>query len=471
MALKPTKTKENGKTVYRDGNGKKITSSQYTKQLKAYNDSIAVYTTKKEIKNGKTTTTYYKNGKKISKSDYQKATTNKDTYEMRTQNGNTTYYKNGKQISQTAYNNFTSSSPKPYTENGKYYDKAGNEISKESYDSQVKAIQDKQAIEKSSVSWDKKSSTWNNQYQNTLEDLAKRILDTNDLKLERAKAINDNEEYIGTRDAIAKSLLDGSYYDQNTDPYAKQYRDDYIRQARIAADDTLANLTKRTGGLASSYAGAVANSKYNDFMDNLASKLLDLRSQAEASARNNVSMYDAFNNTYRTGQMQNNDVIGQNNSYASQEWNAYMQKLKGALDSYNDLANRSYQQWLQTQQMYQNQKMHEDDMAYKYAALSAQGASPVGGVRYSTGGGGGGGSSYSSNSGASTMDVAKSVASTALNALKDGFINNLTGSNSHSYTSNGSGTNLNQGTSYSLNSLGGVASPGIDYNKDPRFHK
>lgn len=454
MASKPTKTKENGKTVYRDGNGKKISSSEYSKQLKAYEESNAIYTSK--TTNGKTT--YYRNGKSISKSTYQKNTANKTTYSTKTQNGTTTYYKNGQEISKKAYNNLTSSDPKPYEDGGRYYDKSGNEISESSYNSQMKSYNDKKALENSTIQWSKKTA-YQDEFRPQLEDLAKKIANNEKLTLQEAKAIEDNPEYINLRDSIAKSLTDGTYYNQETDPYAQQYRNDYIRQGQRAMDDTMANLSRRTGGLASSYAGAVAQSKYNDYMDELASKLIDLRSLAEATARNNVGMYDTMNNEYRTGQLQNNDVIAQNNSARAQEWNAYMNQLQSALGAYQNLSDSSFNRWATGQQMYENARQFDTSMGAKMAAANTPTYSSGGSSR---GGSSSGGSGGSGDTGSAVVNIKNPDGTMYVSGLGD-----VTRSQAEQAVKNGTvnkSTN-NLGETYYTNNVG------IDYKKDPRYSK
>lgn len=430
MATKaPVKKVVNGKPQYYTADGSKITKADYTYLLKLSGgkdtdekvDKNASYS--KETKNGKTT--YYKKDSKgnkteISKETYNKATT--PTYSKKTVDGKTTYYrtdpKTGKKtkISQAAYNGGTKGTP--YKENGKYYDQHGNEIDKKTFTSKTNKIKqtkqaaaDKKTVEKSTISWSKQGE-WKNDYLPETERLAKKMAEEKKPKLEREKKIKDNSSYVNQRNAdaktaeeITKSLIDGTYYDPNTDDRAKVLREDYIRQGQKAMGDTMAELSKRTGGLANSYAAAVAQSKYNDYMDNLASKVhLDLRQLAENSAinqigqtRQNANMYDTFNNEYRTGQIQNNQVIGDNNNYTMQEWNAYMNQLNNAFNAYRGMSNDSFNQYATGQQMYQKDKQFYDDLAYRYAALAANQAAAEPSV--AVGGYGGGGGGYSGGSG------------------------------------------------------------------------
>lgn len=55
-------------------------------------------------------------------------------------------------------------------------------------------------------------------------------------------------------------------YDQNTDPVWDAYLKQYTRAADKSMNDALAQLSARTGGLASTYAGQVAQQTHNDVM-------------------------------------------------------------------------------------------------------------------------------------------------------------------------------------------------------------
>lgn len=101
--------------------------------------------------------------------------------------------------------------------------------------------------------------------------------------------------YQNAMNQAANALLNRKAftYDPNTDPMYQQYADSYTRQGKQAMDDTLAQVSARTGGLASSYAGTAAQQTYNNYMSALADKVPELRQLAyqmylgeEDSARN-----------------------------------------------------------------------------------------------------------------------------------------------------------------------------------------
>ena len=69
-------------------------------------------------------------------------------------------------------------------------------------------------------------------------------------------------------------------YDAESDPLYQQYRDSYTRGGQQAMRDALGQLSARTGGLASSYAGSAAQQTYDGYMSALSDKIPELRQLA-----------------------------------------------------------------------------------------------------------------------------------------------------------------------------------------------
>ena len=89
-------------------------------------------------------------------------------------------------------------------------------------------------------------------------------------------------QYQNTIDRMRNGILNRKAftYDHNNDPMYQQYEDSYTRMGQQAMEDTLAQVSARTGGLASSYAGAAAQQTYNGYMAALADKVPELRQLA-----------------------------------------------------------------------------------------------------------------------------------------------------------------------------------------------
>jgi len=89
-------------------------------------------------------------------------------------------------------------------------------------------------------------------------------------------------KYAAPINELLGSVLnrDAFTYDPANDPLYQQYEDSYTRMGQQAMEDTLAQVSARTGGLASSYAGTAAQQTYNGYMSALADKVPELRQLA-----------------------------------------------------------------------------------------------------------------------------------------------------------------------------------------------
>lgn len=85
-------------------------------------------------------------------------------------------------------------------------------------------------------------------------------------------------KYQARIDALADAILnrDPFSYDKEKDPLYLQYKDTYTRGGQRGMQDTLAQVSARTGGLASSYAESAAQQTYNNYMAQLADKVPEL---------------------------------------------------------------------------------------------------------------------------------------------------------------------------------------------------
>ena len=93
--------------------------------------------------------------------------------------------------------------------------------------------------------------TYTSRYQSQIDDLTKQILN---------------------REAFS--------YDPEKDPTYQQYKESYTRSGERAMQDTLGQVSARTGGLASSYAGSAAQQTYDNYMGALADKIPELKQLA-----------------------------------------------------------------------------------------------------------------------------------------------------------------------------------------------
>lgn len=100
--------------------------------------------------------------------------------------------------------------------------------------------------------------------------------------------------YQGQIDDLTAQILgrEAFTYDPEKDPTYQQYKESYTRNGERAMQDTLGQVSARTGGLASSYAGSAAQQTYDGYMSALADKIPELRQLA-------YSMYQDEGNEMR----------------------------------------------------------------------------------------------------------------------------------------------------------------------------
>lgn len=145
-------------------------------------------------------------------------------------------------------------------------------------------------------------------------------------------------------------------YDPNTDPLYLQYADSYTRGGQRAMTDILGQLAARTGGLASSYAGSMAQQTYDQYMADLAAKIPELQQLA----------YSMYMDRY------NRDVGNYDRAYTqfADAYNRYGQDTQFRYNQYqDDIANR-WKNMLNTQDMYR-QGREEYNAAQQWNAQQA----------------------------------------------------------------------------------------------------
>ena len=200
--------------------------------------------------------------------------------------------------------------------------------------------------------------------------------------------------YQARIDALADAILnrDPFSYDKEKDPLYLQYKDTYTRGGQRGMQDTLAQVSARTGGLASSYAESAAQQTYNNYMAQLADKVPELYQLAYSmymddltQDRNDLSMLMGLDDT-AYGRWSDDRNFGYNayrDQVADRQWQQQFdyQKAQDAL---------AQQNW-QTQWDYQ---LQQDALAREDA------------LKKLTSGGGSGGSS---GSGTDNQSILKTI--------------------------------------------------------------
>jgi hypothetical protein len=91
-------------------------------------------------------------------------------------------------------------------------------------------------------------------------------------------------KYQNQIDELTEAILgrDPFEYNYEDDPNYQQYKESYTRSGQRAMQDTLGQVSARTGGLASSYATTASQQTYDNYMAALADKIPELRQLAYA---------------------------------------------------------------------------------------------------------------------------------------------------------------------------------------------
>ena len=203
--------------------------------------------------------------------------------------------------------------------------------------------------------------------------------------------------YQARIDALADAILnrDPFSYDKEQDPLYQQYKDTYTRAGQRGMQDTLAQVSARTGGLASSYAESAAQQTYNNYMAQLADKVPELYQLAYSmymddltQDRNDLSMLMGLDDT-AYGRWSDDRNFG---------YNAYRDQV----------ADRQWQQQFDynasRDQVADSQWQTQFDYQKAQDALAREDA-----LKKLTSGGGSGGSSGSSGSGTDNQSILKTI--------------------------------------------------------------
>lgn len=163
-------------------------------------------------------------------------------------------------------------------------------------------------------------------------------------------------KYQARIDALADAILnrDPFSYDKEQDPLYQQYKDTYTRGGQRGMQDTLAQVSARTGGLASSYAESAAQQTYNNYMAQLADKVPELYQLAYSmymddltQDRNDLSMLMGLDDT-AYGRWSDDRNFGYNayrDQVADSQWQQQFdyQKAQDALAQQNWQTQWDYQ--------------------------------------------------------------------------------------------------------------------------------
>ena len=181
-------------------------------------------------------------------------------------------------------------------------------------------------------------------------------------------------------------------YDLNADALYQQYKDQYMRQGRLAMQDTIGKASALTGGYGNSYATAAGQQQYNEYLAGLNDKALELSQMAYQRYQDEGDrLKDAYNMLYGR----------ERDAVADEQWNKQFEQERYEFEQNNNLnwakmslSEKEYEldkwykeQGIQLSKDELNEKIRQydksleydyykanQDNAYKYSALAQDNA-------------------------------------------------------------------------------------------------
>lgn len=170
---------------------------------------------------------------------------------------------------------------------------------------------------------------------------------TGNAYLDMIGEIGWNNPYAEQIQQALAALNQPYVYDPNN-PQAQAVRENYTQAGQQAMENTLAQVSARTGGLASSYAGTAAQQQYNNYMQGMNDALLEVEQQAKQNWLADQGLKQA-----------NLQLLM---AMASQDENSYYNALNAQMAAQQYKDDLSYRQWQQqfSQQEYLNQLQYQN---------------------------------------------------------------------------------------------------------------
>ena len=148
-------------------------------------------------------------------------------------------------------------------------------------------------------------------------------------------------------------------YDMNADALYNQYRDQYIRQGKLAMEDTLGRAAALTGGYGSSYAQQVGQQTYQGYLANLNDRLPELyrlalsKYQQEGDdllgrynllSQQESTDYSRYQDAYSAWQSQRNYLADRYDTQRKEDYDRYTGDRAFDFDIWVDAAKRAQAQ-------------------------------------------------------------------------------------------------------------------------------
>ena len=182
-------------------------------------------------------------------------------------------------------------------------------------------------------------------------------------KTEAENAVANYGDYSYSKEDTFADIMDKILnreefsYDFNADALYQQYKDKYIKQGKLAMQDTIGQASAMTGGYGNSYAQSVGQQAYQSHLENLNDIIPELYSMA----------YDRYNQEGQDLYNQYN-MLSQDKAMDYSMWGDKYNRLVGDRDYWGTEANNSYNKdrgEYETDRTFE-QTNHNTEEGYKY---------------------------------------------------------------------------------------------------------
>lgn len=170
-------------------------------------------------------------------------------------------------------------------------------------------------------------------------------------------------------------------YDMNADAMYQHYKDQYMRQGRLAMQDTIGRASALTGGYGNSYATAAGQQQYNEYLAGLNDKALELSQMAYQRYQDEGDkLKDAYGMLYgrerdavadEQWQKQFDEGVRQYDLNRADQREQFAMEYNLDVKKFEEDCRRYGLDYAlaQAKQAHQ-EKMDQQEMDYKYAALN-----------------------------------------------------------------------------------------------------
>lgn len=182
---------------------------------------------------------------------------------------------------------------------------------------------------------------------------SRKVLDA-EAALQQQKAAKPGE-YVSAYEAPLQQAMDrilnreDFHYNLDGDALYRRYRNQAIRNGRLAMADAAGQAAALTGGYGNSYAQSVGQQAYNRQLDSLADRIPELyslaMSQYQLQTQNLRQKYDLLSGAQQQEYSRYQDALAAWQKEADQLWQAYTDARDTDYDAYRDeIADWQWQQ-------------------------------------------------------------------------------------------------------------------------------